>query len=135
VIRPTVIVTFVLPAVIGSAIGLPILDPIFGVLIGIAILFITHDATISIWRRLMDAVDPAIYDRVYSLIRHVPKVNGIHSLRLRWVGHSLWVEGKLHLDPEMTTSQIELLLNETAHALRDQVPNLEEVNLSLGKAV
>jgi len=125
----------VLPAVIGSAIGLPILDPIFGILIGIAILFITRDATISIWRRLMDAVDPAIYDRVYSLIRHVPKVNGIHSLRLRWVGHSLWVEGRLDLDQEMTTSKIEDLLNETAHVLRDQVPNLEEVNLSLGKAV
>lgn len=125
----------VLPAIFGSAVGLPILDPIFGVLIGIAILFITRDATISIWHRLMDAVDPATTDQVHALIRQAPRVRGIHALRLRWVGHSLWVEAKLDLDPHLTTSEIETLLIEIAHTLRDQVPNLDEVNLSIGKGI
>lgn len=121
----------VLPAVFGSVIGLPILDPIFGVLIGIAILFITRDAAISIWHRMMDAVDPAISENVNSLILKTPRVRGVRQLRMRWVGHGLWVEGKLDLDSEMTTSEIENLLNEITHTLKEQVPNLEEVTLSL----
>jgi cation diffusion facilitator family transporter len=48
----------VLPAVVGSWLNLPILDPIFGLLIGIAIVFITWDAIVAMWYRLMDAVDP-----------------------------------------------------------------------------
>ena len=48
----------VLIAVIGSWLGYPIVDPIIGILIGIAILFITRDALKTMWYRLMDAVDP-----------------------------------------------------------------------------
>ena len=49
----------VLVAAAGTALGFPIIDPIIGLLIGVAILFITRDATLHIWYRLMDAVDPA----------------------------------------------------------------------------
>ena len=44
----------------GTWLGFPILDPIIGILIGIAILFITRDATISMWYRLMDAIEPEL---------------------------------------------------------------------------
>jgi divalent metal cation (Fe/Co/Zn/Cd) transporter len=45
----------VLVGVIGTALGLPIVDPIVGIGIAIAILFIVKDAATSIWTRLSTA--------------------------------------------------------------------------------
>ena len=120
----------VIPAVIGSAIGLPILDPIFGVLIGIAILFITVHATVAIWYRLMDAVDPELNEKVRGVLSESPQVRSISTLRMRWVGHELWVEGQLVLDPVLTRPQTEQLLHQLKQDLEQKIPNLGEVNLS-----
>jgi cation diffusion facilitator family transporter len=120
----------VIPAVIGSAIGLPILDPIFGVLIGIAILFITVHATVAIWYRLMDAVDPELNEKVRIVLSESPQVTQISTLRMRWVGHELWVEGQLVLDAALTRLQTEQLLHQVKHDLEQRIHNLGEVNLS-----
>ena len=82
----------VLVAVAGTLIGLPILDPLIGLLIGIAILFITRDATRRIWYRLMDAVDPALINRIEHTVEQVAGVQTIDRVRARWVGHELFVE-------------------------------------------
>ena len=57
----------VLIAAAGSALGLPILDPITGAPIGIAILLITHDSALRICYRLMDAVDPSLVHQIEHL--------------------------------------------------------------------
>lgn len=48
----------------GTWLGFPILGPIIRLLIGVAILLITRDATIRIWYRLMDAVGPALVGQI-----------------------------------------------------------------------
>jgi len=121
----------VLPAVAGSLLGLPILDPIFGVLIGVAILFITRDATLSIWYRLMDAVDPGSVKRAKEIIQRKPAIKAIRTLRMRWMGHNLWIEGKLEVDPSMTAGQIEELQHELGHELQEHIPNLGETTLAI----
>ncbi|MEX1248519.1 MAG: cation diffusion facilitator family transporter [Anaerolineales bacterium] len=121
----------VLPAVFASVIGLPILDPIFGVLIGIAIVFITRDAAISIWHRMMDAVDPRLVEQASKLILKDPSVKEIDSLRLRWVGHSLWIEGKLKVDPTLTGGEVKSLFSRIVENLDEKIPNLGEVTLSI----
>jgi cation diffusion facilitator family transporter len=121
----------VLPAVLGSVIGLPILDPIFGILIGIAILFITWSATKSIWYRMMDAVDPATTEDVHRIINATQGVQGIRTLRLRWVGHSLWVEGSLKINEELNLKQALSLTDQIKSQLEEQTPNLGEVTLSV----
>jgi cation diffusion facilitator family transporter len=122
----------VLPAVLGTAIGLPILDPIFGVLIGIAILFITREAAIAIWYRLMDAVEPAVVAQVGQIIQDRKEVVGVTKLRMRWVGHSLWVEGSLKVQPELNAAKIETVLSALTRELQKEIPNLGEVTLSIG---
>jgi divalent metal cation (Fe/Co/Zn/Cd) transporter len=121
----------VLPAVLGSAIGLPILDPIIGILIGIAILFITRDASVAIWYRLMDSVDPKLNQRVRDVLLNSPSVVAVPILRMRWLGHELWVEGQLKLDPALTRPNAEKLIGELTHNLEQQIPNLGEINLSV----
>ena len=121
----------VLPAVFGSIIGLPILDPIFGILIGIAILFITWSATKAIWYRMMDAVDPAITERAHQIIKSTKGVQDIRALRLRWMGHALWIEGSVKLDDPLSLVQAESLVQTIKKSLEDEIPNMGEVTLSV----
>ena len=58
----------VLLAAGGAWLGLPLVDPIIGLLIGVAILFITWDATKRMWFRLMDAIEPEIVESVETAV-------------------------------------------------------------------
>ncbi len=121
----------VLPAVIGSWLNLPVLDPIFGLLIGVAIVFITRDAIIAMWYRLMDAVDPHLMDHAESAIRKNSLVSGIDYIRMRWVGHSLHLEGNISVDSEYDFNQIHILKNNLHEELVNELPYLSEVTLSI----
>lgn len=82
----------VLVAVAGSALGAPIVDPIVGLLIGVTILFIARDATLRVWHRLLDAVDPDIVDHIEQHAGEVTGVAQVVSTRVRWIGHTLHAE-------------------------------------------
>lgn len=120
----------VLPAVVGSALGVHILDPIFGLIIGVSILFITRDAIKAMWYRLMDAVDPALTEQAARIVSAHPQVTGVRALRLRWVGHTLWVEGELVMGVELSLKQTGELINEIKHDLNHAIANLGEVTLA-----
>jgi cation diffusion facilitator family transporter len=79
----------VLLPVLGSLFGLTWLDPLVGLLIGISILFITRDAFVRIWQRVMDAIDPAYSDRIEQLATEVSGVDQVTTIRARWIGHVL----------------------------------------------
>ncbi len=79
----------VLIAAGATALGFPIVDPLIGLVIGVSILFITKDAAVRIWQRLMDGVDPVIVDRIEQYAGDVPGVAGVRSIRARWIGHRL----------------------------------------------
>ena len=80
----------VLIAVIGALIGLPILDPIVGIVIAFAIVGITWNAIKAIWYRMMDAVDPHLVEHVEAHVKELDGVVSIETLRLRWVGHRMY---------------------------------------------
>lgn len=121
----------VLPAVLGSWLNFPILDPVFGLLIGIAIVFITRDAVVAMWFRLMDAVDPHLVEHAEQALLAHPSVKAIDYLRLRWVGHSLHLEASLWISPEIEFSQIAEIQQQLNEALRTDIPHLSEITISL----
>ncbi len=117
----------VLLAAGGSWFGVPILDPIVGVFIGIAILFITKDATITMWYRLMDAIEPDVLTKAESVIQQVPQVCNVCRVRMRWMGHQLHSEVVIAVDAEMTTLESHTVAEAVRHALFHEVSNLAEV--------
>ena len=121
----------VLPAVIGSWLNLPILDPIFGLLIGIAIVFITWDAIVAMWYRLMDAVDPHLVEHAEDAILNSPDVMMINYLRMRWVGHSLHLESSISVDPDLELLQLGNLRKQIDQELTRELPNLAEITVSI----
>ncbi|HEY6021750.1 MAG TPA: cation diffusion facilitator family transporter, partial [Candidatus Paceibacterota bacterium] len=85
----------VLAGAVGVWLGFPLLDPIVGLGIGVAILGIVWKSAREMWHRMMDAVDPDIYEEFKHTASHVPDVLSIHSAAIRWLGHRLY--GEIHI--------------------------------------
>lgn len=119
----------VMIAVIGSWLGYPIIDPIVGMLIGITILFITRDAMKTMWYRLMDAIDPALVDRVESLATRVAGVQHVHDVRVRWLGHQMQAELHIVVDEDLSTRESHAIAEVVRHELRHDQPRLTMVNV------
>jgi cation diffusion facilitator family transporter len=113
----------------GAWLGFPLLDPIIGLLIGVAILIITWNATKRMWYRLMDAVEPEIFEKVETAVSHHPDVQTIQRLRLRWVGHQLHGDMQISLqtvaDPTKTKDDIRHILHHEILKLTDITIEIE----------
>lgn len=121
----------VLVAVAGTLVGLPIIDPLIGLLIGVAILFITKDAAIRIWYRLMDAVDPTLVDQIEHYASEVQGVETVEKLRIRWVGHQLFAELTITIAPDLSVDESNAITANVIARLQGLVPHLAEVNVQI----
>ena len=70
----------VLVGAIGVAVGFPLADPLVGLLITVAIVFVLRSAARDIYRRLMDAVDPALVDEIARLVADTAGVDSVDSI-------------------------------------------------------
>lgn len=121
----------ILPAVIGSWLNLSVLDPILGLLIGVAIVFITWEAIVSMWFRLMNTVDPHLLDHAELAILSHSKVSEIDYLKMRWIGHCLYLESSIKVQPEIDLMQIRTLQEELKHSPWHEVPHLAGITISV----
>lgn len=117
----------VLLAAGGTALGYPILDPIIGIFIGITIVFITWDATKKMWYRLMDAIDPEYLDEAEKVLSAHKMVREVIRVRMRWMGHRMYAEVHVAVDPDLTTAQSHQIAEELRHDLFHAIPNLSEI--------
>ncbi|GGJ53599.1 cation diffusion facilitator family transporter [Streptomyces brasiliensis] len=108
----------------GSALGLQLADPLVGLAITAAIALVLRDAAREVFRRVMDAVDPALVDRADRAVRKVSGVREVGELRLRWIGHRLRAEVAVVVDGEASVRQAHAIAVETEHALLHAVPRL-----------
>jgi cation diffusion facilitator family transporter len=114
---------------IGVAVGWQWADPAVGLLITVAILFVLKNAARDIYRRLMDSVDPHLVDEVTDVLRHVPGVEGVDRVRIRWVGHELHAEVDVVSDSRLTVAQGHEIAEEAHHRLLHRIPKLAHATL------
>ena len=91
----------------------PILDPLVGIAITIAILFIVKDAARAAWRRLIDGIEPEIVRAIEHAPTHVAGVRDVHRVRARWVGHTVHADPHISVDPDLSVRE--------SHALTEAV--------------
>lgn len=120
----------VLFGALGALAGFPIADPIVGLLITVAILFVLRSAARDIWHRLMDAVDPEIVDGLESAAR-VYGVEGVDDLRVRWLGHRLEAELAITVDADLPTHSSHAIGEAVRHALFHSQPMLAAVSIHI----
>jgi cation diffusion facilitator family transporter len=109
---------------IGVALGVEQADPVVGLLITVAILFVLRDAARQVYRRLMDAVDESLVDEVEQVLRGTPGVRDIGQVRVRWIGHSLRAECEVVVAPDLSLVDGHAIAVDAEHRLLHDVRRL-----------
>jgi cation diffusion facilitator family transporter len=107
----------VVVAGIGAAFGAAWVDPVAGIVVAAAMLWLLWRTARRMSRRLLDGVEPAIVDEVDESIRGIDQVEDISDLRVRWQGHQLNVAVSITVDPGMTVEQGHETAHEVEHSL------------------
>ena len=108
----------------GVALGWNWADPVIGLLITLAILAVLRQAAREIYRRLMDAVDPALVDQAERVLRATPGVLDVGQVRMRWVGHQIRSECEIVVAPDIGAVQAHQLTVSAEHGLLHAIPRL-----------
>ncbi|MBF0339713.1 MAG: cation transporter [Magnetococcales bacterium] len=117
----------VLIGVFGTWMGFPILDPLVGIGITVAILFIVKDAAKAVWHRLIDGIEPEILDEIAHAPAHVPGVREVRSVRARWIGHKVYSDVTIAVDGTLPVQVATDITNAVERSLREHVRLLGEV--------
>jgi cation diffusion facilitator family transporter len=108
----------------GAALGWRLADPIIGLLITVAILAVLKDAAQEVFRRLMDAVDPARLETAEAAVAAVDGVLEVSRLRMRWIGHHLHAEVTIVVGGDLSVRDAHRVAVGAEHALLHAVPRL-----------
>ncbi|OCF89113.1 hypothetical protein AW168_18970 [Nocardia brasiliensis] len=109
----------------GVALGFPLADPIIGLLITVAILAVLRTAARDVLHRLMDAVEPGLVTDAERALAAEPAVQGVRSVRMRWIGHRLHADVELDVAPTITLAEAHRVAHEAEHTLTHVVPKLD----------
>jgi len=108
----------------GVALGFPLADPIVGLLITATILAVLRTTVRDVYRRLMDAVDPALVDRAEAALLATPGITGVRGVRMRWIGHALHAEADLDIDGSVSVTEAHRLAHDAEERLITRLPRL-----------
>ncbi len=105
----------VVAAGVGAAFDVAWIDPVAGLVVAAAILWILVRSARRVARRILDGIEPDIVDDVESTIGGVAGVLAISDVRVRWHGHQLRIAASIAVDAELTVREG----HETAHQVED----------------
>ncbi len=108
----------------GVAAGIPLADPIIGLVITVAILAVLRTTARDVFRRLLDGVDPALVETAETTLAERPGVLAVRSIRMRWIGHRLHADAELDVDPNLRLTEAHSIAHDAEHELTHAVPKL-----------
>ncbi len=118
---------------LGVMAGVPLADPIIGVLISAAIMVLLWGTIRSIGRRLMDGIEPDLVDKARHVLEDTHGVVAVPTIQLRWVGHRLQGAATLQLD-DMPVSAAEAIAQDAEQNLARAMPNIDDMVLRTATA-
>ncbi|GAB6858011.1 cation diffusion facilitator family transporter [Microbacterium xylanilyticum] len=111
---------------IGVLLGFPLADPIVGLLISVMIGVLLIGTIRSVGRRLMDGIEPELVDRAEHALSHLPEIESVQQLRLRWVGHRLHGDAVVRVG-SMSLADADRLSAEAEAVVKSHMPNVDEM--------
>jgi len=112
----------------GVMAGIPLADPIIGLVISAAIMVLLWGTIRSIGRRLMDGIEPDLVDKARHALEETPGVVSVAKIQLRWVGHRLQGAATLQLH-DTSLSQAVAIAQAAEHHLSHTMPNIDAMAL------
>lgn len=117
----------VLAGAAGVWLGYPILDPLVGLGITVAILFIVKGSAVSMWRRMMDAVEPKVVEGIERAASEIPQIEEVESVRARWVGHRVYSEVEIRVSENLSVAEASRIKEKLVLAAKRNTPKLERL--------
>lgn len=117
--------------VVGVWLGFPQADPVVGLAITAAIVVLLWGTARDVGRRLLDGVEPDLVERAEHVLGHVPDVERVDDVRLRWTGHRLVAQARLAVVPQLTVSDGSRVVADAEARLRAALPSVGRVDLAL----
>ncbi len=111
----------VLVGAFGVWFGFPLADPLIGLGITIAILFIVRDSMKAVFLRALDGVEPEVLQEIEHAVGHVDGVQHVLAIRARWIGHRLHAEVDIEVDPLLSLSEGWGIAKEVQHELSHHI--------------
>jgi cation diffusion facilitator family transporter len=115
----------VVVGVIGVWLGFDRADAIVGLLIGLMVLGILISTMRTVFRRLMDGVEPGVIDQMSETSAGVEGVLAVDRVRARWCGHRMEADIDLAVSGELTVLEGHRLADRVEHELLHATPHLE----------
>jgi cation diffusion facilitator family transporter len=124
----------VLVGATGVWVGYPLADPMVGLLITVAILYLVWPSAHAAVTRMLDGVDPEILEAAEHAARDAPGVHDVTELRARWIGHRLTLEVNLAVRPDVTVTEGHGVAKEVRHQVLHHVPHVSAVTVHVDPA-
>ena len=121
----------VVAGALGVWLGFPLADPIIGILITFTIFGIVWQSARSVLTRMLDGVEPGVVNEVIHAGAHVPGIQRLSDVRVRWLGHRMYVQATVHVDAGLTVAQADEIRAGLDRALKDHVPPLADVHIQV----
>ena len=125
----------VLVGAVGVALGAQWADPVVGLIITAAIVVVGFQSVRSVGQRLLDAVDPAIVERISEVVGAVNGVVSVTEVRARWAGHRLLAQVRLSVDGGLSVTSAHDIAEAANHELLHHVSNLSEAIIHVDPSV
>lgn len=113
----------------GVWLGYPLADPIVGLAITAMILRIVWQAGTQVLGRMMDGIDPEVVDEVRQAVAAAEGVRDVSDVRVRWIGHRLFAEVNLAVDPSLTVAEGHRIAAEAEHEVLHRLPYLSAATI------
>jgi len=117
----------VLVGALGVAAGIPLADPVVGLLITVMILALLRGAARDVFARLMDGVDPELVLRAERALTESEGVRSVPLVRMRWIGHELNADVTVAVDPALSVAAATDIATRVSERLRSAVPRITAV--------
>jgi ferrous-iron efflux pump FieF len=118
----------ILSIVLSMWLGWPIIDPLFGLLVGVYILYSARKIMLLSLDRLMDRELPdAERQRIRDIALRHPEVLAVHDLRTRSAGLDVFIQMHLEMDGEMTLRRSHDIADEVERDILAAFPNAEVI--------
>jgi cation diffusion facilitator family transporter len=111
----------VLFGALGVWMGYPLADPLVGLGITLAILWIVFESAKTVFTRMLDGVEPGVIDHLRAAARGVPGVLGVTEVRARWLGHRLKAEVNIAVDPRLSVAEGHSIAKEVHQQLMNEL--------------
>lgn len=119
----------VLLGTLGVWLGYPLADPLVGLLITAAIVWLVWQAGALVFIQAVDGVNPETLSELRHTAEHVLGVEAVTEVQARWVGHELHAAVSIAVAPDLSIAQGHTIAKEVRHHLLHRVRHLSGVTI------